>query len=325
MELTYLVLILLLLQYTTSVSKSNWQILRNSSIQLVNLSKNEQIKVAKKLPSIIRPTLLFIGDSIMLSHYSLSNWCSNSTDLQLYDTIYISDWMHLDHMIKNVIPDVDSMKGLLDVVVLNFAVLHNLQKSMNHSGYSTEFRVMTAHFEAMMQKEILAYINIGATAIITTPPKICDEKFYGDYKHFIEHEDEYLMECAMRIKKLEESKPIFLEHTKFYDDKVAQPHFYFRNLTNITNAYNFCTYSTMDMHGSELYAERMRNFVKYFYLTFPALKDKLYLFDYYNITKLASCAYVPDGRHYNRTFQIEYAQTPFCHLLENITHSNIMY
>ncbi len=35
------------------------------------------------------------------------------------------------------------MKGHLDVVVLNFALLHNLQKSMNHSGYSTEFRVMT--------------------------------------------------------------------------------------------------------------------------------------------------------------------------------------
>ncbi len=28
--------------------------------------------------------------------------------------------------------------------------------------------------------------------------------------------------CAIKIKKLEESKPIFLEHTKFYDDKVAQ-------------------------------------------------------------------------------------------------------
>lgn len=319
--ISVLILSLLLFIIPFATPKPNWQNLINSSLQLGN--ENKQIKVANKLPSMIRPTLLFIGDSIILSHYSLSLLCTNTSDIPPYDSVHIGDWKHLNHMINDVIPDIGNMKGHLDIVILNFAVLHNLQRSMTHDEYSTEFRLMSTYFEAMMQKEILAYINIGATVIITTPPKICDEKYYGDYKHFVDHKEEYLIECSKKIKKLEENKPILLEHTKLYDDRVAQPYYFFHNLTNITNAYNFCAYSTMDMHGSALYAERIITFVKYFWRTFPDLKDKLNYFDYHSITKLALCEYNKDGRHYNETFQRLYAQTPFCEQLQNITHSMV--
>ena len=325
MRLVVSMLILLLIQSIVIFvsAKSNWQILVNSSLQLVNLQENKQIRVAKTLPKFKRPTLLFIGDSIMLGHYSQSLLCGDNNDFPIYDSVYITDWKHVDNMINNVVPEIDKIKGYLDVVFINFALLHNLQASMSHDEYSNEFRIMNAYFEAMMQKEILAYIDVGANVVITSPIKICDENFYGDYKHFIEHEEKYLFECALKIKRLEEKNPTNLEQTKFYDHNMTQPSPFFGNLTNFNNSYNFCTYSTMDMHGSMLYAERMKSFVSYFRHTFPNLQNKLHFFDYHNITTLASCDYARDGRHYNQTFQSQYVRMPQCQLLQTITVSTV--
>lgn len=98
------------------------------------------------------PTVMIVGDSIALGISSIIKQCNLFGEEELawinsiakgdkeknkdadwaYDSVYISDWIHTNHMMSDIIPDVSKARGKLDVVLLNFAVLHNLQLG-NHT------------------------------------------------------------------------------------------------------------------------------------------------------------------------------------------------
>ena len=135
------------------------------------------------------PSFLVVGDSITLGLYSACKFCNGFKDNWptqtlfqqwksgeaiepppqvpwSYDMVYVSDWNYMEHMMEDVIPDQGSMKGHLDVVMLNFADLHQLHMG-NHS-----LNMMNVYFEAMMEREVDSYIKIlDASVIILVPQR----------------------------------------------------------------------------------------------------------------------------------------------------------
>ena len=74
-----------------------------------------------------------------------------------YDPIYISDWIHTSHMMNDVVQNIPAMVNNLDVVIMNFAILHNLCLCDHTSIVQDKFDAINFHLEALLLEETENY------------------------------------------------------------------------------------------------------------------------------------------------------------------------